>query len=488
MPNHARVWTQLYANVNRRTVLAHIRQMAKQQKDWRETQYAKRALLFSLLPDDTQQRIIGDARICPALVARTSVMWRNVVRRRREQGVYWMRISSFYAVTAMVASWLDGVYVANAYTHGRFRSGPKLPQGSSSAVGVKVSTWWAVAYTDTGSLYQGKILDEELTQVVGQEADGQEAFFGDGCKNGRVVGVDIGETGGLERHIAFWTDKGELWTYGNGCQGQLGHGESNCTKFFPEKVHLKEDLFVAGASCGCSHTLVWTKCGTLFGFGRAWAGALGIGTTSVNNVWLPEQITKLSQKFVKGASCGNRQSCVWTEDGKLFSFGTGKLGHCVPADAHTRCPSPLRVIGGHVTEDTFVHSAQCGAYHTIIASSEPHSLVVDISGYGAGSDGQLAQEGASHRMLYRSAARCRKLGEFSLRSPTSVSQVGLCCGMGSSFVWRDGFGAHSQGRNTGGQLVQGDVRGYDAGAAAAGVPGVWIPKKAVFAPMVIPPY
>ena len=89
----------------------------------------------------------------------------------------------------------------------------------------------------------------------------------------KVVGATASES-----HTAVWTDAGELFTFGHGSYGQLGHGERQY-ELLPRLVEALAGKNVAGAGVGSVHTAVWTEAGELFTFGDGMYGRLGHGET-----------------------------------------------------------------------------------------------------------------------------------------------------------------------------------------------------------------
>eukprot|EP00960_Hanusia_phi_P041520 755029-Hanusia_phi.AAC.15 len=90
-------------------------------------------------------------------------------------------------------------------------------------------------------------------------------------------------------HMAALALDGEVYTWGDGEHGQLGHGDS-CSYSTPKKLSLElesNDGEVAdvGApvllACGASVTLVLTDTGRLISFGMSEFGALGLGETKL---------------------------------------------------------------------------------------------------------------------------------------------------------------------------------------------------------------
>ena len=90
----------------------------------------------------------------------------------------------------------------------------------------------------------------------------------------------IGTAAGA-RHTAIWTEVGLLITFGNGGPGRLGHGEE-AGESVPKPVEALagKTMTMIGASAGFSQTVVWAEAGELFSFGHGDFGRLGHGGQS----------------------------------------------------------------------------------------------------------------------------------------------------------------------------------------------------------------
>lgn len=85
---------------------------------------------------------------------------------------------------------------------------------------------------------------------------------------GKVVDFSCGE-----EHSAFLNDKGEVYTWGYGNDGQLGHRErTNLNQ--PKKLQFPQPI--QRVVCGGGHSGIITN-GELYMFGRGQDGQLGRG-------------------------------------------------------------------------------------------------------------------------------------------------------------------------------------------------------------------
>jgi len=96
-------------------------------------------------------------------------------------------------------------------------------------------------------------------------------------------------------HTAAITDQGKLFTWGGGEHGQLGHGnKENCQR--PTMVKLLFEVKLKQVTCGWSHTVVLTDDGEVWSFGNGDHGKLGHG--DVDKVTLPKRVEGLVGKKV----------------------------------------------------------------------------------------------------------------------------------------------------------------------------------------------
>ncbi|KAG8378107.1 hypothetical protein BUALT_Bualt08G0103800 [Buddleja alternifolia] len=158
-----------------------------------------------------------------------------------------------------------------------------------------------------------------------------------------------------EFHTCAVTMAGELYTWGDGTHyaGLLGHG-TDVSHWIPKRISGPlEGLQVAMVTCGPWHTALITSTGQLFTFGDGTFGVLGHGNRE--NISYPREVDSLSGLRTVAVACGVWHTAAVVEvivtqssssfsSGKLFTWGDGdknRLGHgdkeprlkptCVPA-------------------------------------------------------------------------------------------------------------------------------------------------------------
>jgi len=200
----------------------------------------------------------------------------------------------------------------------------------------------------------------------------------------KVIGASAG--GG---HTSAWTDAGELFTFGNGDNGQLGHGGEE-DESVPRLVEALAAKKVVGASAGILHTAAWTDEGELFTFGNGYYGELGHGGEESESV--PRLVEALAAKKVVGASAGGLHTAAWTDAGELFTFGNGHegmLGH--GGDEDESVPRLVEALAGKK-----VVGVSAGRGQTVIWTEE-----AEVFTFGYGWHGALGHGGNENEYVPR---------------------------------------------------------------------------------------
>ncbi|KAF4520878.1 hypothetical protein B566_EDAN007059 [Ephemera danica] len=164
-------------------------------------------------------------------------------------------------------------------------------------------------------------------------------------------------------HSAAITSNGELFTWGLGEYGRLGHGDTT-TQLKPRRVKALAGKHVRQVACGSrdAQTLALTDIGMVYSWGDGDFGKLGRGGSE--GCSLPQNVDRLNGLGVCQIECGAQFSLALTKSGQVWTWGKGdyyRLGH--GTDQHVRKPS---IVEG-LRNKRIVHVA-VGALHCLAVS------------------------------------------------------------------------------------------------------------------------
>jgi len=209
---------------------------------------------------------------------------------------------------------------------------------------------------------------------------------------------------GKSHHTACVTKDGAIWSWGRGKQGALGHGDRE-PRQRPER--LGKEMFGGSpavmVSCGSYHTIVLTEEGWVWtcGFGRN--GRLGHGNEDDRLVLTRVAGERFLNTQIVMVAAASHHSVALGVDAKVWCWGKagqGRVGAWDSQDEHFG-PSVLHPtqVGKKSTEE----AAFGGTTPVMIAAGCNHTLVVTNIGrpwaWGMGDDGQLGSGDRAHRYL-----------------------------------------------------------------------------------------
>lgn len=215
-------------------------------------------------------------------------------------------------------------------------------------------------------------------------------------------------------YSAAITQNGELYTWGRGTYGRLGHGTSD-DKFSPVLVQALKGHNVIDVALGTgdSHTLCVTEEGLLFAWGDGDFGKLGNGT--INGSQLPLQIESLS-RIIRVYS-GAQFSVALSADGVIYTWGKGhggRLGHG-NSDQYN-IPKIVEALAGKKIINIAVGSAHCFAL----------SSTGELYGWGRNDYQQICPPSISRDPIILTPI---------LATPVSLRVSGIACGPAQSIIW-----------------------------------------------------
>lgn len=222
------------------------------------------------------------------------------------------------------------------------------------------------------------------------------------------------------------TEMGEVYSFGNGESGKLGHGNEN-KQIFPKLIH--ELVNIIYISAGMSHSACIAKDGTISTWGAGFFGRLGLGSNY--NYSVPKRIHSKVVRRYKTVSCGSYHTLMIDTDGELYGMGKKEL---LLTNYEENEPKFLQFFFGMKFD--------------IICAGEDHSLAVTADGdtyaWGINKYGKLGNntESESGKIPYKldlpssiASLSCRINHNLAL---TQAGEI-YCWGCGSG--GRLGFGS-----------------------------------------------
>ncbi|KAL9251783.1 PH, RCC1 and FYVE domains-containing protein [Drosera capensis] len=205
---------------------------------------------------------------------------------------------------------------------------------------------------------------------------------------GPLEGVQVASVSCGPWQTALITSNGQLFTFGDGTFGVLGHGDRESVSY-PREVESLSGLRTIAVACGVWHTaavveVIMTQSssagssGKLFTWGDGDKNRLGQGDSEprLKPTCVPALI---EHNFIKVA-CGHTLTLGLTTSRQVFSMGStvyGQLGN-PHSDGKLPCLVEDKIVGASVEE------IACGAYHVAVLTSRN-----EVYTWGKGANGRL---------------------------------------------------------------------------------------------------
>ena len=188
---------------------------------------------------------------------------------------------------------------------------------------------FSVLLTEIGTVYQcgmfrfgeGNIESSTLTEFT----------LIQGLEQHSVVDIAAGAN-----HVLAVTDRGIVFSWGNGDQSQFGRRVSQRRHvaqarlnigIHPERVPLDAPIVSVGA--GDYHSLAVSQSGELYAWGMNTFGQLFFGQGESDFISLPQRVTALENVRIVSATGGAKHSLAVSDSGQVYSVGrcdSGQLG------------------------------------------------------------------------------------------------------------------------------------------------------------------
>ena len=265
-----------------------------------------------------------------------------------------------------------------------YRANQHSPRVIEALQGVRISTVTAGAHFSLALSYAGKVYSFGYgghgRLGHGDTSDQHTPRLIATLQGSRILAV---AAGGI--HSLALGEAGEVFSFGSGRGGKLGHGDHE-DQHTPRLIAGLQGVPVGSLAAGVLHSLVVSTAGGLYSFGMSEYGALGhygqyghYGHYRHHHILqhTPRLVGTLLGVRVSAVAAGLHHSLALSESGDVYSFGSsylGQLGHGNAAAQRT--PRMIAGLSGMrvcsisagrftslaVTTDEEVYGWGCGVY------------------------------------------------------------------------------------------------------------------------------
>ena len=268
-----------------------------------------------------------------------------------------------------------------------------------------------------------------------------------------------------EDHSGFISESGHVYCMGSNSAGKLGTGLKQ--QLYSSSPCLVEELAnnpCAKISCGWTHTAVVTEEGSLFTWGSGEHGALGSGR--FEDQWLPARVAS----YITDISCGARHMGA-VSNNSLYMCGFGEMGQLGTGRRQTE----VRLTQIQIEN---VKQVSCGVFHSGVVTQSGEVYMMGGNSFGQLGTGNNKSIATPRKICVKDAIRlvCANstaciaadglyvwgasvFGENLLPSKVKVSNFPIVeVAMGGCFcvVVDSKCNVYSWGMNTNGELALGD--------------------------------
>lgn len=143
------------------------------------------------------------------------------------------------------------------------------------------------------------------------------------------------------KHCLALTDSGDVYSWGEGDDGKLGHGNRN-PYARPHLISALQGKSIVGVACGGGHSAAITASGGLYTWGKGRYGRLGHGDSE--DQMRPKLVDTLLGHRVIDVACGSgdAQTLCITDDDCVWSWGDGDYGK-LGRGGSEGCKIPVKV-------------------------------------------------------------------------------------------------------------------------------------------------
>ncbi|KAK4770127.1 hypothetical protein SAY87_030659 [Trapa incisa] len=123
-----------------------------------------------------------------------------------------------------------------------------------------------------------------------------------------------------KHHTVIASEGGEVFTWGSNREGQLGYTSTD-TQSTPRRVSSLKSSKIVSVAAANKHTAVISECGEVFTWGCNREGQLGYGTSNSGSNYIPRLVEYLKGKICVKVAAAKCHTVVLGADGEIFTWG-----------------------------------------------------------------------------------------------------------------------------------------------------------------------
>ncbi|GAB4839983.1 hypothetical protein Ancab_020692 [Ancistrocladus abbreviatus] len=219
--------------------------------------------------------------------------------------------------------------------------------------------------------------------------------------SGPIEGMHVSYVACGPWHTAALTSGGQLFTFGDGTFGALGHGDRSSSRI-PREVEALSGLRTLRVACGAWHTaaiveMVTSEVSTTEAIDRPLSGKLftwgdgddgQLGHSDKASRLIPGTVMSLVNLSFCKVACGHNLTVALSTCGQVYTMGSSSYGQLGCPEADGKIPACLEgKIAG-----SFIEDISCGSHHVAALTSKS-----EVYTWGKGTNGQLGHGDNDHR-------------------------------------------------------------------------------------------
>ena len=166
-------------------------------------------------------------------------------------------------------------------------------------------------------------------------------------------------------HSVIIAEDGDVYTWGRGWDGQLGHDVVTEIELEPRIVPHMENRASAAVACGAGHTVIVTDNGNVWAWGDNKSGQLGTG--NLTSTATPIFLSTMDEQEVTHVACGMEHTVLVTIANEVYGFGNGVYDQ-LGLGTLGIFPKPHRIPG--LTAVPRIQSVACGKNSTAVVGGD----------------------------------------------------------------------------------------------------------------------